>query len=713
MNKLDTNFTNDNNINVDTINTNDNCLDSSRETTVPDTAKTPTSDPRCIVGYLPLSGGRHPRYAQTDKIIADPPPNGKYAEVFNKSIAAVQMEKITANKICGILDESGIHYEAVASATKVRLYFHDIGFQGHYHGSLFCGINAEVAGSGGYLPHLEGCTQVIHTDDSYDPLPPWLGPEKDCSPLHSGILLTDERKWTKYLKKIYCFYREQKGINPQEAHAITFETAKILNRYFRDKPYNDQRLENSLNIMDLEFDLDNFYSVSTDSKGNKISTFERELFAEFLIKRYYLTNIDYSPYRYSSGVYVPISDKDCESLIMKYIKDTTTSKRKEIVQTIFSLLGIYADQTTAEADQYYEMKHRCKPELVAFNNCIYDVQTDTTLDFSPDIIITNRIPFDYVDFGKLEADEKWKKAKETVDGWLDSFSGCNSEKRAVLEEVAGLAMYQRNEGLRRHHTILIGKKECGTSTYIHMVEDLVGDKNCSHVPLRNFCNPNNRFSSSSLVHALINTYGDISKSGIQETEQIKNICTGDSINVEKKMQQEIGLTWTGKMIFAGNYFPSIYDPALISRFEFIPCTSDYSTTSKDNQPDLRSKMSTNKKCMEYWCYLAIQGLKRFIHNNYKHTYCKEIEQYRAREAEMVDPVESYISSLSDADIEGHETNDIHNGCIDYCGETLGLSENSTMHYTKNRITMKLKNRGFYTTRKSVNNKKVQIYTKIK
>lgn len=80
---------------------------------------------------------------------------------------------------------------------------------------------------------------------------------------------------------------------------------------------------------------------------------------------------------------------------------------------------------------------------------------------------------------------------------------------------------------------------------------------------------------------------------------------------------------------------------------------------------------------------------------------------------MVDPVESYISSLSDADIEGHETNDIHNGCIDYCGETLGLSENSTMHYTKNRITMKLKNRGFYTTRKSVNNKKVQIYTKIK
>lgn len=131
---------------------------------------------------------------------------------------------------------------------------------------------------------------------------------------------------------------------------------------------------------------------------------------------------------------------------MEYLKDTTTSKRKEITQTIFSALGIYANQTTAEADRYYELKSRCKPELVAFANCIYDVGTGRTLDFSPDIIITNRIPFDYVDAENQENDEAWRKAKETVDNWLDSFSGHNPEKRPCWKKLPGLRCTRRTKG---------------------------------------------------------------------------------------------------------------------------------------------------------------------------------------------------------------------------------------------------------------------------
>lgn len=692
---------NDTEINANTLGTDDSCLN---------TAEGTISEQPEIIGFIPLSGKSRPKVAPTNKITAAPP-DGEYAEVFSEGIAVVEITKDNAGKVCSILDKSGTHYGAVASETKVRLFFRDIGFQGHYRGQLFCGIIAEVAGNKGYLPHLEGCTQALHADDEYDMLPPWLCPEKDCSPLHSGTLVIEYREWIGYMQKVYRFYRDEKGASQQEAHAVTLETAKILNCYFREKPYNDQQMENLLSIQDLEFDLNDFYSVSTDSKGNTIRTFKRELFAGFLIERYYLTNIGYRAYKYSGGIYVRITEKDCDSLIMEYLKDTTTSKRKEIVQTIFSALGIYANQTTAEADRYYELKSRCKPELVAFANCIYDVGTGRTLDFSPDIIITNRIPFDYVDAEKQENDEAWMKAKETVDNWLDSFSGHNPEKRAVLEEVAGLAMYQKNEGLRRQHTVLIGEKECGKSTFIKMLEELVGKWNCSHVSMKELCSPNNRFSSSSLVDALINTYGDISSDGIKETEQIKNLCTSDTIHVEQKYQPAKPLEWNGKMIFAGNNLPAINDPALISRFEFIPCNANYSHTGGECRPDIHLEMSTNKKCMEYWCYLAVQGLKRFIRNNYMHTYCKEIEQYRAAKVEKADPAVSFARSVPDSEIDGHETGEVYNKFIDYCVENFGLSENSAKIYTKNKITMLLKNRGYDVVRRSVNNDKIQVYVK--
>lgn len=661
-----------------------------------------------IIGYFPLFGNTKPNTAPVDGISVTPP-HGECADVFSDGIAVIQLHKnSTSEKIIHILNESGIRYRAIESESEIRLFFCNSNLKGNYHGTILCGAIAETAGSKGYLDHLDGNVKITHADNDYDELPLWLCPIKDSSPLNSSTLLTGEIKWVGYMKQVYKWIRNSKKISCSKAYTATIETAVILNRHFRKYPFNEQRMIMALDILELDLDMKKFYTKETDDNGKTKTVFLKDIFAEWFIERYHLINLDHIAHRYSNGVYVPTSEKDCESLLLKYLENSTSTQRKELVQTVFSLLGIYAHETTSEADMYYELHTRCKPEMIAFNNGIYDICTGEWHDFSPDIIITNRIPIDYVDFEQKTADGTQTEAMKIINDWLYSFSGNNPDKRAVLEEVAGLALYCRNMGLRRQHTILVGIKESGKSTFIKMVEDLIGKENCSHVALEDICNPNDRFCTYSLVGKTLNSFADISSNLIKSSARLKNICTNDAIRVEQKNQPSTTLIWNGKMIFGCNNFPGISDPALIDRFEIIPCNSNYNGSCI---PDLYEKYLKNPECMRYWCYLAVQGLRRFIANNYKHTYCKEIEQFRWQYTNSKNPVAAFVGAMTEDIIDNHETGEVFSKYADYCLNELDIPEPEVFHFTKNKLTSALKAFGYNTMRKSVNNDKIQVYVK--
>lgn len=689
------------------ININNEHNSSKCAATVTGTISETTAQPD-IIGYFPLYGKTRPDTAPAERI-SDTPPDGECADVFSDDIAVVQFNKDSSTeKIIHILDECGTHYRAVETEFKIRLFFCNNGLKENYHGTILCGVNAITAGSNGYLDHLDGNLAVIHADSDYDELPLWLCPIKDSSPLYSPTLLTGEIKWINYMKQVYNWIITSRKYSRDEAYAATIETAKVLNRHFRKHPFNEKRMLSALDIAELEFNIKYFHTEETDPSGRIKSVFQKDQFAEWFVERYHLINLDHNAHRYSNGVYVPISEKECETMIFRYLENSTSTQRKELVQTVFSLLGIYASETTSEADMYYDLHSRCKPEMIAFNNGIFDIITGEWHDFDPDIIITNRIPVDYVDYKQKIEDEEQTESMQTINNWLDSFCEGNSNKRAVLEESAGLALYCRNMGLRRQHTILVGIKESGKSTYIKMVEDLIGKENCSHIALEDICNPNDRFCTYSLVGKTLNSFADISSDPIKSTARLKNICTGDAIRVEQKNQPASTLVWNGKMLFGCNCFPGISDEALIDRFEIIPCNASFNGTGS---PDLYEKHLKKPECMQYWCYLAVQGLQRFIKNNYRHTYCKEIEQFRRRFTSSVNPVAAFVNATPEEGIDGHETGEVFSKYTDYCIHELELPEPEVNHFTKNKLTSALKGFGYDTIRKSVNNDKIQIYAK--
>ena len=558
-----------------------------------------------------------------------------------------------------------------------------------------------------FLMPLDGPVETLHADEEYSMMPLWLEPVTDCGALKSGISPIGESEWVAYMKPVY----KQALKNGGEAYALTIEAAKILNRYFREKPFQEKNMEEVLNIMEMEMEMDDFYEEVTDRCNGKTKTvFQKDKFAEWFIKRYGLINLNYIEHRYNNGVYEPTTKSECCDLLHKYLKNTNATVKREVVQTIYSLLGIYASRTTSDAGRYYDLKTRCRPELIAFQNGIYDISTGEWSDFDPDIIITNRIHADYVDYSSQTGNGTKSSAMETVDSWLDSFSSGDKKKRAVLEEVAGLALYCRNVGLRRQHTILVGEKRSGKSTFISMVEDLVGTENCSHVSMEDICNPGDRFCTYPLVGSLLNSYADLSDQPIKHTARLKNICTHDAIKVEQKCQPATTLVWEGKMLFACNKFPCIRDTALIDRFEVIPCNANYDDEEGTPLPNLYTDDLSKPESMQYWCYLAVQGLKRFIANGYRHTCCEEIELYRKRLLHEIDSVASFIGSVPDDEITGCKTSKVFSSYISYCINVLKLPEED-YNTTINKFTTALKKHGFKTERRSVNNEKIQVYTK--
>ena len=93
-----------------------------------------------------------------------------------------------------------------------------------------------------------------------------------------------------------------------------------------------------------------------------------------------------------------------------------------------------------EALKYIEVRNienveQAPANLIAFRNGILDITTGQLQALSPDVVITNRIGFDY----------NPNAYDELLDKTLNKIACKDKNIRALLEEAAGYALFRRNE----------------------------------------------------------------------------------------------------------------------------------------------------------------------------------------------------------------------------------------------------------------------------
>jgi putative DNA primase/helicase len=144
-------------------------------------------------------------------------------------------------------------------------------------------------------------------------------------------------------------------------------------------------------------------------------------------------------------------------------------------------------------------------------------------------------------------------------------------------EILGYLMMSGNPLQRA--VLLVGGGGNGKGVLLEVIKRLLGDTNCTSVPLHDFAD--NRFVTAELFGRLANVCGDIDSTWIENTSRIKEITGEDTVMGERKGQDPFYFRPWCKMVFSANDIPGSADSSRgwTRRFEVVnfpntPAVSD-------------------------------------------------------------------------------------------------------------------------------------------
>lgn len=401
------------------------------------------------------------------------------------------------------------------------------------------------------------------------------------------------------------------------------ETITLVNKYVLENPL-DQKEINTI-LRDESFKKESFF---------KNNTFLHDKFSQFLIQEYHVIRVKDVLHIYKDGIY---SDdiRDIERAMISEIRGLKKSQRAEVL----AFLQLAAPNK--------ELSH---PNFIAVKNGIYDISKDKLLPFSPDIVIKNKINWNYNPSAECPS----------VDKVLNNVAVKDKEVRTVLEEIFGYLLYRRNS--LRKTFLLTGFGQNGKSTYLKMLTKFVGEENKSALDLNEL---SERFKTAELFGKLANIGDDISKLYIKDSSMFKKLSTGDTVNAERKGLDPFDFNNYAKLIFSANEPPRVNDKSdgIVSRLLIIPFKAKFTPQDPDFDPFIEEKV-TSDAAMEYLLKLGITRLKEILARK-KFTHSTVIQKESDAYNEYNNPLLKFIK---ETDIIDRPTKEVFIEYASWCVE---------------------------------------------
>ena len=304
------------------------------------------------------------------------------------------------------------------------------------------------------------------------------------------------------------------------------ECIKEINDKVFDTPLSQDEL-NSI-LRDESFD-----NVQQNKKGKffgEKGDFLFDDFANFLVEDKHVIKINNQLHIYKDGVYVNGTEY-IEREMINNISKLTQAKRKEVVSYVNLLI-----------------EENSNPSLfnnyIAFKNGLYNIMDKTLYPFDKNIIITNRVNWNY----------NPNAYSKIIDDSLNKLSNNDKEIRTILEEMIGYSFYRQNEMGKAF--ILVGPQSNGKSTFQGMLQLLLGINNISSIDLKDL---SERFKTAELYGKLANIGDDIGDAYIDDNNIFKTIVTGGRVIAEKKGKDPFEFEPYVKCIFSANNIPKTRD----------------------------------------------------------------------------------------------------------------------------------------------------------
>ena len=445
------------------------------------------------------------------------------------------------------------------------------------------------------------------------------------------------------------------------------ETIRIINKFVLKVPLSDDEIKTVLR--------DDAFKKPVFFMG---STFLFDKFATFLKNNNHIIKINNQLHIYKNGIYIS-GLAEIEAEMIQHIPGLNRAKRTEVL----AYLDILIRENSKAEDA----------NLIAFENGLYNIVDDSFVEFTPEHIITNKIRWKY----NPEA------YSELADKTLNKIACNDPQIRALLEEAIGYCFYRRNELGKAF--ILTGDKSNGKSTFLSMVQCLLGDENISSLDLKEL---GDRFKTAEMFGKLANIGDDIGDEFIANPAIFKKLVTGERVSAERKGQNPFEFNNYSKLLFSANNIPRIKDKtgAVQRRLTIIPFDARFSADDPDFNPYIKHLLKTDE-VMEYLINLGIAGLKRVLLNR-KFTGSTKVQKAMDEYEENNNPIIGFFRECEDEEfqIENEPTNVVYKRYQEYCLAN-SLQPMSNIEFSKqvNRIlNMRVEN-------KWLNGKKHRIFIK--
>ncbi|QNO15317.1 primase C-terminal domain-containing protein [Alkalicella caledoniensis] len=490
-----------------------------------------------------------------------------------------------------------------------------------------------------------------------------LGNERTV--IYNEVPYSETEKWMLPLDKVIEFSElaDGDGRNPTlfryigslQNAGLTIEevrqTIRIINKFVLKEPVQEKEVESILR--DDAFFRQSFF------KGK---TFLHDKFGDYLKNNNNIIKIDDKLHIYHEGTYIQALDK-IEREMLKLIPFLTDAKRKEVLK----YLNVICDE-----------KVKADAKLITFKNGIYNIEDDSFMDFSPQHVITNKINWNY----------NPAAYSEIADKTLNKLACQDEQVRLLLEELIGYTFYRRNELGKAF--ILTGTGANGKSTFIAVLNHILGDKNIAALDLKEL---GDRFSTVTLYGKLANLGDDIGSNFIPDPSLFKKITTGDKITAEQKGQPKFEFNPYCKLIFSANNVPRMNDRsnAIIRRLVIIPFEAKFSDKDNDHDPEIKYKLQSQES-IEYLISLGITSLKRVLKNkkfSISEKIKKEVDEFEVEN----NPVLGFLRECEEEDVqvENEPTKEIYQRYKGYC------SRNGFQEMSKTSFSRQLNQVAGYTT----------------
>lgn len=453
----------------------------------------------------------------------------------------------------------------------------------------------------------------------------------------------------------------------------TREAIRILNRFVFKEPLPDEELETILR--DEAFQKPVFFNGSS---------FLFDKFAAYMKNNFNVVKINGQLHIYRDGMYIN-GYKPIETAMIQQIPNLRKTQRREVLDYMELIVD---ERTPAEA------------RYIAFQNGVLDIVTMDMLPFSADLVITNKIPWNY----------EPQAYNELADKTLNRLACGDQTIRALLEECIGYCFYRRNELGKAF--ILTGDRNNGKSTFLDCVETILGEQNISALDLKEL---GDRFSTSMMFGKLANIGDDIGDDFLQGSQVaiFKKIVTGNRIKAEKKGQDPFEFNPYIKLLFSANDIPRMKDKtgAVLRRLTIIPFNARFSKYLPDGSPDpeynpyIKYEL-IEQNSIEYLIRVGVEGLRRIIENN-EFTQSEKVQQQLDEYENENNPIKAFIDDCGVDMIENEPTADVYKRYCVFCANN-SMQPMSNIVFTK-QINKRL---GFEVIVTKINKKSIRVFRRI-